>query len=408
MKALVCSIHAPWPPMSGVDLRGWQILNSLREWAQVGLFALAGDPSAPPGFESSPWCVTGSANEPLDQASWLKQSATLPSDAYYDERSAAELSKLLEEFAPDVVVLDHLWMHSYEQVARSCGCRLVLNAHNAEGALARQLADHEIYPPARLQRRLFATRVSKLEAELSNRMDQIWVCSEEDGRRFRDDLAVRAPVHVIPNAVDLTRYATAAKRPPELNGIHGPVFLFTAVFHYAPNRNAADFLIRELFPKLAEAYPESRLLLVGADPTPGMLAAAGQDKRIIVTGRVSDTVPYLQHSSMMLTPLFEGGGTRFKIIEAFAARLPVVSSAIGAEGLGVTPGEHFLLAKDPGEFLTAIGELLNNPNRRRAVVQSAADFVVRFSWEEARQSVGRALRDLMTVDRRPLGSWPPP
>jgi glycosyltransferase involved in cell wall biosynthesis len=97
---------------------------------------------------------------------------------------------------------------------------------------------------------------------------------------------------------------------------------------------------------------------------------------------------------MMLAPIFEGGGTRFKIIEAFAARLPVVSSATGVEGLGVTAGEHFLLAHEPGEFVNAIGELVNTQERRCALIQSAADFVERFSWDAARQSIGRALDEL--------------
>jgi glycosyltransferase involved in cell wall biosynthesis len=321
----------------------------------------------------------------------LKHDSSVPSDAYYDERSAAELSKILEEFAPDVVVLDQLWIHSYERVIRSCGARVVLNTHNVEAALARQMADHESHPPARLQRRVFAARVGKLEAELSNRVDQIWVCSEEDGTRFRDDYGVSAPVHVIPNAIDLERYATATDRPKELNGL---TFLFTGEFRYPPNRNAADFLIRRLFPKLADAYPEGRLLLVGANPTPSMLAAAEQDERIVVTGRVLDTLPYLQYSSMMLTPLFEGGGTRFKIIEAFAARLPVISSATGVEGLGLTDGEHFFRAEEPDAFLKAIGELLTDEDRRRAMVQSGAHFVERFSWNTVRQAVDRALREL--------------
>jgi glycosyltransferase involved in cell wall biosynthesis len=394
MKALVCALHTPWPPMSGVDLRCWQILNVLRERAQVGLFALAGNASPPAEFQSAPWRVTGSAARPLDQTSWLRHKDALPSDGYYDQRSAAELRTLLDEFAPDVVVLDHLWMHSYEQVIRSRPSRLVLNAHNAESALARQLADHETHPPGRLQRRIFAARVGRLETELSNRMDQIWVSSEDDRIRFRDDLRVRAPVHVIPNAVDLARYSTPGNRPPELDGLTGPFFLFAGVFHYSPNRHAADFLIRELFPRLAQVYPEGRLLLVGANPTAAMLAAAEQDKRIVVTGRVPDAIPYLQHSSMLLTPLFEGGGTRFKIIEAFAAGLPVVSSATGVEGLGATPGEHFLLARDAGEFVNAISQLISDQRRRDTMVRSAAGFVERFSWSAARHAAGRALGEL--------------
>jgi glycosyltransferase involved in cell wall biosynthesis len=395
MKALVCCVQAPWPPMSGADLRCWQTLQLLRECAQVGLFALAGNAQSPPGLKMAVWCVSSSAEKPLDQAGWMKRDGGLPSDAYYDERSVATLRRLLEEFAPDVVVLDGLWMHGYEKIARSCGARLILNAHNVEAAVARELAEHEMHPPSRLQRRVFATRVARLETELANRMDQIWVCSPEDRQQFLEPSAMRTPIYIVPNAIEVERYRGAAVNcPVEWEGLEGPFFLFTGTFNYAPNQRAADFLIRKVFPDLSQAYLESRLVLVGSNPTPQMLAAAGEDQRIIVTGRVPETISYLRHSSMMLVPLFEGGGTRFKILEAFAAGLPVVSTAKGAEGLGAEAGKDFLLAEEPAAFLNAIAELHHHPNRRQGVVQSAAELVERFSWDAVRQTVTRALREL--------------
>ncbi len=378
--------------MSGVDLRGWQILNLLRQRGEVGLFALAGERQPPPQFRNAPWVVTGAASQPLDQVSWIKQPDALPSHGYFDELSANALVELVREFAPDVVVLDHLWMHSYESAARSSGAKLVLNTHNVEASLARQVADHETYPPARLQRKLFASRVEKLEREVANRMDQLWACSEADRARFQDS-GIRTASHVVPNAIDIARYRRPADRPAELSG-DGPFVLFTGAFHYVPNSNAASFLMRELFPRIGEVYPEGRLLLVGANPTPEMLAAAQREQRIVVTGRVPDTIPILQHSSIMLVPLLEGGGTRFKIVEAFAAGLPVISSSIGVEGLGAISGEHFLLAETPGEFMNAIEDLAGDPDRRRRMVRSAADFVERFSWRAAGHSVGAALHEL--------------
>lgn len=184
-------------------------------------------------------------------------------------------------------------------------------------------------------------------------------------------------------------------RPPEFDSFESPIFLLSGGFHYSPNRNAADFLIQELFPKLIHAYREGKLVLAGANPTPRMLAAAREDRRIVVTGHVPGMIPYLQHASMMLVPLREGGGTRFKIIEAFAARLPVVSSAIGVEGLGAEPHLHFLPAENADAFLDAIGTLLEDEARRREMIRSAADFVQRFSWDAARQPVAQALAELV-------------
>ncbi len=256
--------------MSGVDLRCWQMLNLLRQTTAGGWACSRsrGEATAAAGISR---CSVGrhrfGKSSSLDQASWIKQPDALPSHGYFDEPSANALVELMREFAPDVVVLDQLWMHSYESAARSSNVKLVLNSHNVEATLARQLADHETYPPARLQRRLFASRVEKLEREIANRVDQLWVCSEEDRARFLIS-GVRTAIHVVPNAIDVARYRRSADRPVELSG-HGPFVLFTGAFHYLPNSNAANFLIREVFPRLAQASASggATALLIGVNPT---------------------------------------------------------------------------------------------------------------------------------------------
>jgi glycosyltransferase involved in cell wall biosynthesis len=391
MKVLVCCLKAPSPPSGGVDLRCWQTWNLLQPGAQAGLFALTGNPEPPPGVDGGLWRVTGAPAKPLDQNEWLRRETGVPSDGYYDQRSAAELASLLDAFDPDVVILDHLWMHGYEGVIRARGRRLVLNAHNAEAALAREIAEHETYPPAKLQRRRLAARIQHVEGALAQRADQVWVCSLEDRDRFTQDYGTVAPIRVVPNTVDLSRYRSRAARPPELEQVQGPIFLFTGAFHYAPNERAADFLLRELFPSLVERYSGARLVLAGVNPTPNMLRAASADARVVVTGRVPDVVPYLQHASVLLAPLFEGGGTRFKIIEAFAAGLPVISTAKAVEGLRAEPGRHFLQAETAGEFLTAIGDVPERGERATELARHGAHIAERFSWDAVRPTVADAL-----------------
>ena len=393
-KVLVCCVKAPWPPSGGVDLRCWEAINLLSQCARTGVFALTGRRTPPPGTSDAVWHVLGRDFAPPDQRdNWLGRQNGLPSDIYYDDAAAAELRSLLERFEADVVVLDQLWMQRYACVARSAGARLVLNAHNVEAALARELAATERHPPARLLRKVFAERVAKIEGELVNRADQVWVCSEQDRRLMTERYQPRS-VHVVPNAVEVDRYrGQQPPRPPAFTGT-GPFFLFSGVFHYAPNQNAATFLIRDLFPRLAAKHQDARLLLVGMDPTPEMLAAAAADERIVVTGAVPDMAPYLRHASLMLVPLAEGGGTRFKIIEAFAAGLPVVSSPKGAEGLGAEARKHLLLATNVDEFLEATAEILSGGPTVRARTAAASELADSFSWATAALSVEQALASL--------------
>ncbi len=395
-RVLVCAVKAPWPPIGGADLRCWQTLQILAGLADVALFALAGPSQPPPGSAFAVWRVAGQSVLALETGdpSWVARPNGLPSDAYFSEATAAQLRSVLETFAPGVVVLDQLWVHSYASILRASGARVVLNAHNVEALVARELEAGERRPAARLLRRRFSDGVANMEAELARLADQVWVCSEQDCERMMATYQLPSPPHVVPNAIDTARYhGPAAQRPAAFEG-PGPFFLFSGLFHYAPNQRAVEFLIGDLFPALAARHPHARLLLVGTGPTPAMLAAAAADPRIVVTGRVPDVLPYLQHASMMLVPLFEGGGTRFKIIEAFAAGLPVVSSAKGAEGLGAEPGKHLLLAGDLAGFVEAAECVLASGADVAQRVAAAAEFAEAFSLASVAPAVRRALEEL--------------
>jgi polysaccharide biosynthesis protein PslH len=134
---------------------------------------------------------------------------------------------------------------------------------------------------------------------------------------------------------------------------------------------------------------------MGSSPTAPMEEAAARDPRIEVTGKVPDTLPYLHAAGAMPVPLHEGGGTRFKALEAFAAELPVVSTAKGVEGLGVVPGEHYLGAETTDEFVDALLGLFDDERKREELTSRGLAFVrERYSLAAARESVAGALAEL--------------
>jgi glycosyltransferase involved in cell wall biosynthesis len=131
-------------------------------------------------------------------------------------------------------------------------------------------------------------------------------------------------------------------------------------------------------------------------PTPEISAYATADSRISVTGTVPDVRPYLWGSSVAIVPLRIGGGTRLKIYEAIAARVPVVSTTIGAEGLDIRAPEHFRLADTPQAFAEQCVRLLSDATDRARLAAAAWDTVAsRFSWE----SVTRQFEDILERSR---------
>jgi glycosyltransferase involved in cell wall biosynthesis len=115
--------------------------------------------------------------------------------------------------------------------------------------------------------------------------------------------------------------------------------------------------------------------LVGRGATGFMKEAAQQNFNIIVTGEIPDIRPYLAAASVMVVPLYKGGGTRFKILEAFAAGCPVVSTTKGAEGLNVENGKHLLIADDVDAMIEGIEQIWSNQNLAKTLIEFGYELV---------------------------------
>jgi glycosyltransferase involved in cell wall biosynthesis len=137
-----------------------------------------------------------------------------------------------------------------------------------------------------------------------------------------------------------------------------------------------------VLPLIRRAIPEASLTVVGRNPSARLRAAA--NGAVDVTGTVEDVRPYIDEAAVYVVPLRIGGGTRIKIFEALAMGKAVVSTRIGAEGLPLSSGEHFVEADDPDEFARAVVELIRKPERRRAIEQAGRKLVEeRYSWNRA-------------------------
>jgi glycosyltransferase involved in cell wall biosynthesis len=149
------------------------------------------------------------------------------------------------------------------------------------------------------------------------------------------------------------------------------VVLFQATFDYAPNIDAVDWLVTEVEPRLRARVPGVEVRLVGT-PVP-RLDRHHQPPAVTVVGVVPAMEPELARADIAIVPIRYGSGTRLKILESFAHRVPVVSTTIGAEGLNVEDEVHLLLADDPDAFATACERLLSEPDLRKRLVDAAEE-----------------------------------
>jgi glycosyltransferase involved in cell wall biosynthesis len=160
-----------------------------------------------------------------------------------------------------------------------------------------------------------------------------------------------------------------------------PVLLFVGVMHYFPNEDGAVHLAREILPILRDRLGTSfEIRIVGHHGR--TVAALDEIECITVTGYVADLETELDRADLVVVPLRHGSGTRLKILEAFAHEIPVVSTTIGASGLGATDGVHLLIADDPATFADACVRALRDAELRRSLTSNGFDLLqTRFDWD---------------------------
>jgi glycosyltransferase involved in cell wall biosynthesis len=246
----------------------------------------------------------------------------------------SELASVLAHLDPDVVYLDHLDPLSFQSMLPDVP--IVADLHNVYSKLTERVASERRWPIS-----AYLSRESRLQAEkerlLCRTSAAVMAVSEEERVHF-SELGCENSV-LVPNGVDCSTFG-ALDRAVDPNK---PVILYLGALSWQPNAKAAEFLARDIMPSVNASNNEAVLQIVGRNPGPEVLDLA-KLPNVEVHANVPDIGEYLSQATVMAVPLDSGGGTRLKILEAFAARLPVVSTPIGCEGIDCADREHLWVA----------------------------------------------------------------
>ncbi len=236
-----------------------------------------------------------------------------------------------------------------------------------------------------------AGRWRRLQQRVGGQVQATVVCSELDAERARAGGIPR--VEVVANA-----YRLVPDPVGRIQVSDPPTVLFQGTLRYPPNAEAARFLIREVGPHLRRLVPDARIRLVGT--LAAGLAPLGDPPAVTLVGQVPDIADELAQADLVVVPLRFGSGTRLKVLEAFAQKVPVVSTTLGAEGLGVQDGVHLLLADTPEELAEACARLLADEALRERMVEQAHQlFRLTFAEEIVAGQVAALARHVAGVDQ---------
>jgi glycosyltransferase involved in cell wall biosynthesis len=306
---------------------------------------------------------------------------------YTSGRMKLQIQWLLEQNQFDSLVCDFLFpAMNIPDLSRS-----VLFQHNVESVIWRRHVQQASGPAKRAYFRLQARRMEILEGAVCHKAGHIVAVSEVDRATMRKMFGAER-VTAIPTGVDVEFFT-----PPALAQVKADL-VFVGSMDWMPNIDAMRYFTNAVLPLIRKERPNCRFAIAGRKPGMAIQELGRRDPDIIVTGTIPDVRPYLWGSTVCVVPLRVGGGTRLKIFEAMAARLPVVSTSIGAEGLPVEDGVHICIADSAEPFARRCLELLNAEDKRKQLANQAWELVSsRFSWE----AVAREFETILVNGPRP-------
>ena len=231
-----------------------------------------------------------------------------------------------------------------------------------------------------------------MKKKISRAFDAACMVSDREAELFRSAIPDVA-VTVLPNGVDCDYFGAMPWSLPA-----DPCLTFVGVMDYEPNVEAAIFFATEIWPSLRKRFPRAQFQLVGSRPHRQVLALANIEG-VNVTGFVPDVRPYLAASTLVVAPLKIARGVQNKILEAMAARVPVLTTPEAAAGLAPEGRESLFIAdRNPETFLSRLIETLENPQSMREKSAAARLFVEQnASWEKT----GEILASLLSGEKAP-------
>jgi sugar transferase (PEP-CTERM/EpsH1 system associated) len=401
MKIAFVSARVPYPPNAGGRIRTYHLLREISQVHRVTLFTgveTAADlrmatelHEVIPELSMRPLQVrprTGVVRTLVRAGQGVIDPLPYSWAGYRDRAFAAGLRSGLRE-SYDLVHCDHIQVA--DMVLDSGARPSVLNLHNIEHMIYLRWADREARAWKRAAIRWQARKAVAAERRMYAVFNHCVAVSDLDRAEVLRAVPT-ARVSVVPNGVDVDYY-----RPTPTVVAPGQI-VFTGAMDWLPNIDGIAWFGEEVLPLIRQRMPAVRFLVVGRNPAPALVRRL-RERGVEFTGTVDDPRPYLAQAALVVVPLRIGGGTRLKILEAWAMGKPVLATTIGAEGLPVTDGENVALADTPDHLAERATTLLSDPQTAERLGTSGRQTAEeQFAWKRVtsrllqayEESLGRA------------------
>lgn len=382
MKILMVTPYVPYPPNSGGQTRTFNLIKNLSKKHEITSFSfLRTDHAEPDLGELKKYCKKVSI--------------------FRRKKSFSSVGKILKTAISSYPYLAN--MYSYSEVREAIKKELAANKYDlihvetyyimpnipetdVPVLLAEQTIEYLVYQhfaktlpiylwPIRPFLFIDVAKHKYWEKFFWKKAKKVVAMSEDDKKKMLE-LVPNLSVGVVPNGVRSDFFTEKLK----VEKRNYPRLLFVGNFNWLQNREAAEVLVKRIWPEIKKELPEAKLWIVGREPTEAIKLLA--DDSVEVSDGVEDIREAYQSSDLLIAPIYGGGGTRYKILEAMASGLSVVTTKIGIEGLGATNRVHALFTNDEKKLADFAVEMIRDKKLARNISQAAKKLVLdSFDWD---------------------------
>ena len=397
MEPLLYLVHRiPYPPNKGDKIRSYHILKHLapRYAVHLGAFVDIEDDFQYAGRLES-MCASlclrrlGRVRSRVRCLRGFVTGEALTIPFYRDQGMQQWVDEVIRRVGIRKVLVFSSAMAQYVNREDHGGLYRIIDFVDVDSGKWEQYAKHMRWPDSWIYMRE-AKKLLDYERKVAACFDHSIFVSQEEARYFNDRApALKEKIRWMRNGVDLEYFDPNVTYPNPYPD-RGRYIVFTGAMDYWANIDAVTWFAGDVLPRLRACFEDLRFYIVGANPSPEV-SALTQVPGVVVTGKVADVRPYIQHADAVVTPLRIARGIQNKVLEAMAMAKPVVASQEAAEGIGAVHGHEILIANGAGETAEMVTTALDEGVQRIGI--AARTFVERhFKWSENLSLLDHLLR----------------
>lgn len=376
-KLIWVSHMIPYPPKAGLLNRSYNIIRELAREYEIHLYCLNQENLITPYFESyeegieeayselsticrkvymhTPSVKVNKYTKLVNVITGMAIGMPYSSRWLFSRTFRNRILKAVEDIQPDILHLDSICL--YENIPSNLiGVKVrVLGHHNIESEMMLRRSQKETSFLMKYIYKNEGRLLKKLEKDGLKKFNLNVVCSAEDGENLRKGTKLdTTEVSIVPNGFDLELLEEFERTPRKIR------LLFIGTMDWYPNVDAIRHFYKDIWPALRQSFESVEVDIIGANPPSDIVNITALDNKFRVHGFVDDISDYLKSAYVYICPIRDGGGTKLKLIEAFAYGIPCISNPIACEGIAVENGKHVMFASSVEEYIVALKELVNN------------------------------------------------